>query len=137
MTMGILIELGLSLAGVGVLVATTYIMGAWRTARVTPEAAAERLKFDEPDFEPQDWLVAADGKAAAAISRDGEELGLVFAMGEDFATRRLKRSVARVERDGAAVIFILKEPSRRAVRVMASDEDAAAQWFLRLGVGGV
>lgn len=137
MTTGLLIELGLSLAGVGVLVAATYFLGAWRTARVTLEAAAERLKFDEADFEPQDWLIGADGKAAAAISRDGAELGLVFVVGEDFATRRLRRSAVRLARDGAAIIFDLKEPSRRAVRIMAPDEGAAAQWFLRLGGGGV
>jgi len=136
-TTGLLIELGLSLAGVGVLVAATYFLGAWRTARVTLEAAAERLKFDEADFEPRDWLIGADGMAAAAISRDGAELALVFAMGDDFATRRMKRSAARLEREGAAIIFNLKEPSRRAVRVTAPDEDAAAQWFLRLGGGGV
>jgi hypothetical protein len=132
LTTGLLIELALSLAGVAVLVAATYVLGAWRTARVTPEAAAERFGFDEPDFEPRGWMIGKDAKAAVALSRDGAEIGLVFVMGDDFATRRLKRSAARITRQADALLFLLKEPSRRAVRVVAPDEAAAEQWFLRL-----
>ena len=134
---GLLIELGFSLAGVGLLVGLSYVLGAWRSARVTLAAAAERLGFDEPDFQPTRWLVGADEKAAAALSADGAEIGLVFAMGDDFATRRLKRANAKVEREGAALLFLLREPSRRAVRVEAPDEKAAEDWLLRLRSGEV
>ncbi|MFN3961098.1 MAG: hypothetical protein ACK4NP_14460 [Parvularculaceae bacterium] len=132
MTTGLLIELGLSLAGVAVLVAATYFLGAWRTARVTLDAAQNRLGFDEPDFEPGDWMISSDERSAVALSRDGAEIGLVFVMGDDFATRRLSRSAARITRQADAILFLLKEPSRRAVRVAAPDEAAAEQWLLRL-----
>ncbi len=133
----LLIELGFSLAGVALLVGLSYLLGAWRSARVTLPAAAERLGFDEPDFKPGRWLVGVDGKSAAVWSADGAEIGLVFAIGDDFATRRLKRSSATVEREGSALLFLLREPSRRAVRVAAADNTAAEQWLLRLERGGV
>ncbi len=133
----LLIKLGFSLAGVGLLVGLSYVLGALRSARVTEAAAADRLGFDEPDFKPAQWLVGADGKAAAALSADGTEIGLVFAMGDDFATRRLRRAGATVRREGSALMFLLHEPSRRAVRVAAPDEKAAEVWLLRLRSGGV
>lgn len=131
------IKLGFSLAGVGLLVGLSCLLGAWRSARVTIAAAAERLSFDEPDFKPAQWLVGADEKAAAALSADGAEIGLVFVMGDDFATRRLKRSSAKVRREGSALMFLLREPSRRAVRIATADEKAAEDWLLRLRSGGV
>lgn len=133
----LLIEFGLSLAGVGLLVGLSYLLGAWRSARVTLASAAERFGFDEPDFKPGHWLIDAGEKSAAVLSADGTEVGLVFAMGDDFATRRLKRSSALVQREGAALLFLLREPSRRAVRVAAPDEKAAEDWLLRLQRGGV
>lgn len=137
MTKAVLIELGLSLIGVGVLVALSYLLGGLRSARVTLDAAAERLLFDEPDFQPADWLIGADGKAAAALSRDGSEIGLVFVVGDDYATRRLKRAGAEIGREGNDLVFALRETSRRAVRVAAPDDGAAGQWLLRLQRGGV
>lgn len=137
MSNSLLMEFGLSLTGVGILVGLSYLLGAWRSARVTLDAAADRLRFDEPDFQPADWLVGADGKAAAAISPDGAEIGLVFVMGDDFATRRLKRAGAEIRRDGKDLVFMLREVSRRAVRVAAPNDGVAAQWLLRLQRGGV
>jgi hypothetical protein len=133
LTTSVLIELGLSLVGVGVLVAATYFLGAWRTARVTVEAAADRLAFDEPDFRPSEWLIGDDGKAAAAFSSDGAEIGIVFVMGDDLATRRLRSSAAKVRLDGGSVVFLLREPSRRAVKIAGADEAAAGRWLSRLG----
>ncbi len=132
MSPGLLVELAASLAGVGVLVAVSYWLGGWRSVRVTEGAAAERLAFDEPDFRVGEWLIGADGKSAAALSDDGKELALVFALGDSFATRRMKRAGVRASRNGAAVEVLLGEPTRRAVRVAAADTAAAEHWLLRL-----
>lgn len=137
MTKSLLIELGLSFVGVSVLVGISYLLGAWRNALISLEAAAERLRFDEPDFRPGEWLIGADGRSAAALSEDGAEIGLVFVMGDEFATRRLSRAEMRVERDGSQIVFALRELSRRAVEVAAPDEKAAKDWLLRLQRGGV
>ncbi|HBK91444.1 MAG TPA: hypothetical protein DDZ68_07220 [Parvularcula sp.] len=137
MTQGLLIELVLSIAGVGLLVAVSWMLGAWRNAFVTANAAADRLAFDEPDFAAREWLVGADGKAAAARSADGAEIALVFALGDSFATRRLARRQARVEQRGAALRFALGEVSRRAVYLTAPDEAAARRWLSLLTGDGV
>lgn len=137
MPTGLLVELAASLAGVLVLVAVSYALGAWRSVRIDLGAAAERLAFDEPDFRAGDWLVGADGKAAAALSEGGAELALVFAVGDSLATRRLKRDKANVSRRGAAVEFRLGEAALGSVRVAAASEAAAEQWLSRFDRAGV
>lgn len=135
MTKGLLIELGLSLVGVAVLVGVSYLAGAWRDAALTIEAAAERLRFDEPDFRPGAWLLGADAKSAAALSADENEVAVVFVLGDGLATRRLKR--ARVVQDGKSIIFVLNEPSRKAVPVAAKDEAEARRWLSSLAAVAV
>lgn len=137
MSEGLLIEIALSLAGVGFLVAVSWRLGAWRSVQVTPAAAADRLAFDEPDFRIAEWFLGADGKAAAALSADGAEIALVFALGDSLATRRLDRRSARLERVGAELRVLLGEPSRRAVSVSAPDEATAAKWLLQLTGAGL
>lgn len=129
MTKSLLIELALSLAGVGLLVAVSWVLGAWRSVSVTAEGAADRLAFDEPDLVITEWLIGADGKSAAALSADGAEIALVFALGDSLATRRLGRRQAGVERQGAALRFVLGEVSRRAVTLKAQDEPTARRWL--------
>lgn len=137
MTKSLLIELALSLAGVGLLVAVSWMLGAWRSVSVTAEGAAARLAFDEPDLVVREWLLGADGKSAAALSADGAEIALVFALGDSLATRRLNRRQAAVERQGAALRFALGELSRQAVSVTAPDEPTARRWLSLVTGAGV
>ncbi len=137
MPTGLLLELALSLAGVGLLVAVSWMLGAWRSVEVTADEAAGRLAFDEPDLAVKEWLIGADGKSAAALSADGAEIALVFALGDSLATRRLKRPEARVEQRGAALLFVLGEMSRRAVTLAAPDEPTARRWLSRLTSDGI
>lgn len=137
MSESLLIELALSLAGVGLLVAVSWLLGAWRSVRVTEAGAADRLAFDEPDFRIAEWFVGSDGRSAAALSANGAEIALVFALGDSLATRRLDRRSARIERTGAELQVLLGEPSRRAVSVSAPDEATAAQWLLKLTGAGL
>ena len=113
------------------------MLGAWRSAAVTAAEAADRLAFDEPDLAIREWLIGADGKSAAALSADGAEIALVFALGDSLATRRLNRRQASVERRGAALRFALGELSRRAVVLTATDEPAARRWLSLVTGDGV
>lgn len=132
MPTSLLLELALSLAGVGLLVAVSWMLGGWRGVRVTEETAAERLAFDEPDFRAGGWFVGADGASAAALSADGAEIALVFALGDSIATRRLARAKARIGRIGPALRFVLAEPSRNSVTLKAVDDAVAAHWLSQL-----
>lgn len=137
MPKSVLIEIALSLAGVGLLVGVSWLLGAWRSATVTRPDAAERLSFDEPDLRIAEWFLSVDGRSAAALSTDGSEIALVFALGDCLATRRLGRQTISVEQRGATLRFILGEPSRRAVALLAPDESTARGWLSRLTGTGV
>ncbi len=132
MTKSLLIELAASLGGVGLLVAVSWLLGARGGVRVTKIDAADRLAFDEPDLRIAAWFVGIDEKSAAALSEDGAEIALVFALGDNFATRRLSRRTAQIEQRGSDLRFRLAEPSRRAVTVAAPDEPTARRWLLQL-----
>jgi hypothetical protein len=132
LTGNLILDLAVSLAGVVVIVAITYVLGAFKSATVSVAAAADRLAFDEPDFKVGDWLVGVDGKSAAAVSADGAETALVFAVGDCLATRRFRKGAIGLEKDGAGIAFRLGEPSRRVIRLAAADPAAAEQWLLRL-----
>jgi len=132
MSSDLLIEFAVSLVGVAFLVGVSWLLGGMKSVKVTGEAAADRLSFDEPDFRIGEWFVAADERAAAAISADGGETALVFSIGDGLGTRRFRHGAVGVERHGARLEFQLREPSLRVVRLTAPDERAAEQWVLRL-----
>ena len=132
MTRETLIEIAISFMGIAILIGVSWLFGALRTATVTMAAASDRLAFDEPDFNADEWLIGADGKSAAALSSDGTETALAFAVGDGLATRRFRRGAVGLERDGNALVFRLGEPSLRTVRLSAPDEATAEQWILRL-----
>jgi hypothetical protein len=133
MTGNLYLDLLISFAGVGVLVAVSWTLGGWRSAPVDAASAAERLAFDEPDFKPGEWLLSVDGRAAAALSEDGKEAALVFRVGDGLATRRFRRGAVPIERSGAALVAALKEPSKWRLRLIAPDEASAARWAGGLG----
>lgn len=132
MTGNVAIDLAISLAGILVLVGVSYLLGGWRTATVTAEAAIARLRLDEPDFAPGEWMVGADGRCAAAVSGDRREIALVFAVGDKFASRRFRRGAVSIEKQAAAIIFRMKEPSLRLVRLIAPDPASLEGWLLHL-----
>lgn len=132
MTGNLILDLAVSLAGIVVIVAVTYALGAFKSATVSAAGASDRLAFDEPDFKVGAWLIGVDGKSAAAVSADGAETALVFAVGDGLATRRFRKGAVGLEKDGASVVFRLGEPSRRVIRLAAADPGAAEQWLLRL-----
>lgn len=132
MTGNFLLDLAISIAGVIALVGLSAALGGWRSVTVTEALAADRLTLDEPDFAPAFWRISRSGEAAAAPSRDGRDIALVFRVGDCLVSRRLKREAAPLRVDGALVIFKLGEPSRRTVVLRAPDPAAAAAWLSEL-----
>ena len=130
----LIIEFGVSFAGVAMLVALSYFLGAWRSAAIDEASARDRLAFDEPDFTPSAILIGADRKAAATRSVDGRELALIFTLGDGLATRRYRSGAVEAQIDGAAVVIQTREPSLRRLRLQAGDAAQAAQWLLAIGL---
>ena len=124
--------MAISLAGVLVLVLVSFLLGGLKSAAVTREAAAERLAFDEPDFRAAEWMVGADGKAAATVSIDGAEAALIFAIGDGLASRRFRRGGVALRRDGSTLLIDTREPSLWGLKLKAPDEASAAEWLLHL-----
>lgn len=132
MSHGLLIEFVASVIGVAILVGVSWLLGGMKSVKVTSEAAAHRLAFDEPDFRVGEWFVGSDEKAAAAVSADGGETALVFSIGDGLGTRRFRHGAVSVERRGVQLDFRLREPSLRSVLLTAPDERSAEHWVLRL-----
>jgi hypothetical protein len=132
MSYDLLIEFVVSMIGVAFLVGVSWLFGAMKSVRVTCDAAADRLAFDEPDFRVDEWFIGADQKAAAAVSADGGETALVFSIGDGLGTRRFRHGAISVERHGVCLDFQLREPSLKLVRLAAPDERSAEHWVLQL-----
>jgi hypothetical protein len=132
MTGNLVVDLAISLAGIVILVGVSFVFGGWRTAAVTEDAAKARLRLDEPDFVQKEWMIGVDGGCAAAVSGDRHEIALVFAVGDKLASRRFRRGAVSIEKQAGAIIFRMKEPSLRKIRLLAANEADVERWLLRL-----
>ncbi|MBY0422778.1 MAG: hypothetical protein K2Q06_10785 [Parvularculaceae bacterium] len=128
-----LLDLVISLAGVAALVGLAFLLGATKTLVVDEAAARERLSFDEPDFRPEAWLVDGRGRSAVALSSDGTEAAVVFAVGDGLATRRFRVGAMPASAEGARLVVGLKDVSRPSVAIDAPDAAAAARFVALLG----
>lgn len=136
MTGNLYLDLLISFAGIAVLVGVSFALGGWRSAKVDETTARDRLAFDEPDFAVGEWLFSEDGKTAAAISADGEEVAYVFAVGDGVATRRMRKGAVPVEAAGETVTVRLGDASIGRLRLAVRDDEAAVRWAGRLGGAG-
>jgi hypothetical protein len=99
MTGNPILDLAISIAGVSLLVLLARLMFGPGGRGIERAAAAERLGFDEPDFEPTDWLI---GEGAALARNNAGELAVVIVHGDGLVTRRLgAASPAPFYKDGA------------------------------------
>lgn len=130
MTGNVFIDLAISISGVILLVGIVRLIFGAPRAPLTVSAAADRLAFDEPDFEPAAWL--ADERGAIAVNADGEA-ALVRPLGDDLVTRRLKLADLRWRREGARLIVEGPDHAFSGLAVSAPDEEDAKAWAARLG----
>lgn len=82
--------LALPVAGIALILLVIWLTGGLKSARVDRAKALARLAEDLPDFEAGSLAVDADGRLALARATSGDELVLVFAVGNRLATRKLK-----------------------------------------------
>lgn len=127
MTGNLYLDLLISLAGIGVMVGVSFLLGAWKNAPVDAASAMDRLAFDEPDFNPVRWMIGADKRAAAALSPGGEA-AFIFAQGDGLATRRFKLGAFKVEQEGTAVTVSFGDVTKPKIRLAAVTEIDAADW---------
>ena len=99
--------LAFSALGIAAMVGLTWMLGGLSTAVLADcDAALGLIHRDFIEFEASDGIVSVDGSAALFAPVEGERVGLVFAMGQRFATRLLSPgdvlSVSQVPAEGAA-----------------------------------
>ena len=86
-----------------------------RDAEISEDAARDRLRFDEPDFEPRHWLLDSEA-GAALVAGQNDEFALVIRKGADLLTRRFRRSDGVARLDGGVITVDLHDLSVSAVR---------------------
>ncbi len=125
MTGNPIIDLAVSIAGVGLLVLLARLIFGLGGRSIDRAAAAERLAFDEPDFEPTDWLVGED---AALARNNAGELAVVMVHGDALVTRRLgAASPAPFYKDG--VLTVPRSDGTVREVCFALPESQAATWL--------
>jgi hypothetical protein len=110
-----------SALGIAAMVGLTWALGGLRTAVLTDrEAAVDLMRRDFIEFEASDGILSVDGTAALLVpAADAERVGLVFAMGQRFATRILSPG------DVISVTQVLAKCASRSVEGAASDVPAS------------
>lgn len=80
----------LPVAGIALILLVIWLTGGLKSASVDRATALARLAEDLPDFRTGTLIVDAGGRLALARAAAGDDLALVFAVGNRLATRRLK-----------------------------------------------
>ncbi len=124
MTGNLFIDSLISLAAIGLMVLLAWVMFRAPAGPVTEAEAAARLAFDEPDFQPVNWLVDENGKAAFAEGAGGE-YALVSRLGADLVTRRMPGATVHACEHGGALVIRPSDPGSTPVRLASPD---AASW---------
>ena len=126
------------LAPVGVLflVLLTWVLGGNKVAELSDEQAAlARFKQDFFDFEAREIALSGEGHHSALLvpANEDDGIGLVFALGDNYATRFLhKGDVAKLAVKGNAVSFRINEFTGRKIDFACEDAATANQWADRL-----
>ncbi|MEM9704819.1 MAG: hypothetical protein AAF850_01940 [Pseudomonadota bacterium] len=137
MTGNPLFDLLISVVGILALVGFSVSLGGLSTIDITREGACERLAFDEPDFEPETWLIDDRKRSAFAVNRKGE-LAVIFPMGAEAATRRFAPGAFTCDIIGREVTIRADDHTWRAITLRTDDPLTAARWAkstLSLGAG--
>jgi len=131
MTGNLILDSLISLAAIGLMVATAFVFFGGAPVCVTEDKARERLAFDEPDFAPVRWLVDARGRAALAEGAGGD-YALVSRLGIDLVTRRFPAGGVRAAAENGELVVRPGDPGSRKVALEAPDEIGAADWARKL-----
>ena len=73
--------------------------------------ASKRFRLDEPDFEPDEWVLDDNKLGALAFSQDGSELALLRVSGANISTRRLPVSSISTAYNEPTLSFFMGDPT--------------------------
>lgn len=78
--------------GVLLLVAVSYLLGGWRDTRLKDiRQASERMRRDYLNFAIDEGVLDTNGASALLAEAGTKRMGIVFSIGDAFATRLLKQ----------------------------------------------
>jgi len=134
---GLLFVLAGSAIAVAGLVGLNALVGGWSPARIDSlDEAAERLAHDLVGFHGGDGVLAADGRAALILDRDGPRLGLVVALRDRLVSRGIAPgdlTAAEINaRDAAALDLRLSDFTFSHAQVRFAAPAEAEAWRTRL-----
>jgi hypothetical protein len=89
--------------GVVLVIGLTWAAGWTELAALDESSALERWSFDHPESVVQRVVVARDRRAA--LVRHGSGTGLVFVVGDRWATRDVRAATAELTADGVLLRF--------------------------------
>ena len=129
----LLIKYGLGPLGIGLVLLVSWALGAWRQGRlVSPEAAHARFEVDFPGCQVEDIALSRDGRSAVLTLNSGM-IGLVFAVGDRFVTRRWQPGVDwRLTRRNNRLTLGPHDGTMRAPSIIFRGPDEASLWLSRL-----
>lgn len=126
MTGDLLTDSAISLGAILLIVLATRLAFRHQSPLVTEAVAAERLAFDEPDFDPARWLFDDNWRGAVAESDSGE-YAIIVRLGADLVTRRFKTAQASVKDN--ELIIRPPDPGGVTARILAPE---AADWARKI-----
>ena len=126
MTGNLLIDLGISVIGIGMMVMAVLLVFPAASVPLDEARAQTRLGFDEPDFIPIAWLFDNHGNAVLSEGEDGS-FALVYRMGSHLSTRRFQAEHIRVTMGDALRITIPGDIGASAAKITAPGADDWAQ----------
>ncbi len=116
--------------GVAALIGLVYLFGGSKQASITTAGEAlDRFRRDYPHWQDDQVLLSEDGQVAL-IPSAGDQIGLVFSVGDTFVTRLLNREdiAAASDADAPAQIHFhdFSAPDIRVPRSLVAQLDARA-----------
>lgn len=127
MTKEVLISQVIAVLVVVILGGLCWILFGRRPHLLDKEAAAKRLNFDEPDFEPSRWLTSETNGAALAANTNNE-IAVIRTAGANYVTRRLIPGSDTVQRNGKSLRLSMSDHTFRKLTIDAPNEAEARAW---------
>lgn len=122
------IDLIIPVAGIGLIVLAVWLTGGLRTAALADvDAARRRIALDQPDFAVGDVVVARDRRGALAFDRAGDQLAILFAVGDRMTSRVIRpEDLRRCHAAGADLVLTFVDlGAGRLVLHFATSAEAA------------
>ncbi|MGJ8563062.1 MAG: hypothetical protein ACSHXY_05865 [Alphaproteobacteria bacterium] len=118
-----------ALAFIVVIILAALCQLFFRSAKsdMTEEKLANRLKYDEPDFHPVEWII--DEKNGKALTRNSQgEIALMQTAGANLVVRRMLGATLKSQHNDRELILSSSDHTFRSLKITASTETEAGKW---------